>query len=127
MNDDYPMRPGLQRYSAEHVRKTTWGDIAEHEGGRWETVWHLSFVEPHPAAVIAIHSNEEIGFEGTLHILENSAGELRVITDEEAMSPEYYSPTYVCFRIVNDDIAEIGTIQGLPRDWYAPFRDRKTS
>ncbi|MFI7669048.1 hypothetical protein [Nocardia sp. NPDC049526] len=127
MNDDYSMHPGLKRYSAEHIRKTTWGDVTDLEGGRWETVWHLSFVEPHPVATIEIDSDDEIGFRGTLHILENSAGELRVVTDDEPMLPEYYSPTYVCFRIVHDDIAEIGTIQGLPRDWYAPFRDRTTS
>lgn len=49
-------------------------------------------------------------------------GELHIFTREHAMSAVYYPLTYKSLRIVNDSIAEIDKIQGLPRDWYAPFR-----
>ncbi|WP_067572596.1 hypothetical protein [Nocardia acidivorans] len=31
----------------------------------------------------------------------------------------------LAFGIVNDSVAEISTIEGLPRDWYSPFRYRE--
>jgi hypothetical protein len=111
-------------YSAAALKKTKWGKIAALDGGKWETVWDLSFTSEVPDAPVNIHEDADIGFSSTLEPAQDGSAVLRIVTRRHAMSPEYYSPTFTSFRIVNDDVAEVLTIQGLPRDWYAPFRDR---
>ncbi|WP_378730821.1 hypothetical protein [Nocardia brasiliensis] len=116
----------MNEYSAADLRKTVWGNITELDDGRWETVWHLEFPTSQERTVVEVYRDDGIGFCATLQVTGDRVGELRVLTREQAMSAEYYSPTFTCFGIVNDSLAEIGTIQGLPKDWYAPFRQRTT-
>ncbi|MFH8768169.1 hypothetical protein [Streptomyces sp. NPDC017958] len=68
--------------------------------------------------------NASIGFISIIEFLGMRNAELRIHTKEQAMSAVNYPATYSSFRIVNDELAEIEAIQGLPRDWYPPFRDR---
>ncbi|APA96704.1 hypothetical protein NS506_02642 [Nocardia seriolae] len=114
-------------YSSSRIHKTVWGEFSELEGGTWETMWQLGFAVPGPAGGWEIYSDERIGFVAKLRISEEDGGELRISTRCWALSAEYYSPTFKSFSVVNDSVAAISTIQGLPRDWYAPFRDRIAS
>ena len=41
------------------------------------------------------------------------------------MSASYYPLTFEAFGIINDRFGIISEIEGLPRDWYAPFRSRR--
>lgn len=111
-------------YSAANLRPTVWGSRAELDDGRWETVWHLTFTAPRSREALVVHEDEESGFRATLQTHGGTAGELRVLTHQDAMAPDYYPLTFTSFAIVNDTVGEIREIQGCPRDWYAPFRDR---
>ncbi|WP_062996570.1 hypothetical protein [Nocardia jinanensis] len=111
-------------YSAAHLRPTVWGTRAELDNGQWETVWRLTFATPQPRRSVPIHVDEKSGFRAILETNGGTRGDLRVSTRGDAMSAAYYPLTFTSFAIVNDSVAEIREIQGRPRDWYAPFRDR---
>ena len=111
-------------YSAANLRPTVWGSRAELHDGRWETVWRLTFAAPRSRQTTVVHQDEKAGFRATLETHGGIGGELRVLTREDAMAPEYYPLTFTSFAIVNDAFGEIREIQGCPRDWYAPFRGR---
>jgi hypothetical protein len=66
------------------------------------------------------------GFAAELHVIAPGEATLEVRTSREAMSPEYYPLTFTSFRVVNDELEVIQTIEDLPRDWYAPFRSRRS-
>ncbi|RKN46685.1 hypothetical protein [Streptomyces hoynatensis] len=119
------MEPESNEYSAAFLRPTKWGEITRLDDGRWETVWALSFTAPAPAGETPVHRNDRIGFRSTLRVPDEgdrTAGQLRVVTEEEAMSAVNYPETFTSFRLVHETVAAIRTIQGLPREWYAPFR-----
>ncbi|WP_416566661.1 hypothetical protein [Nocardia testacea] len=111
-------------YSAADLRPTVWGSRTRHDDGRWETVWRLTFAAPRARRTSVVHQDEEAGFRAVLETHDGTEGELRVLTRRDAMSAEYYPLTFISFAIVNDTVAEIREIQGRPRDWYAPFRNR---
>lgn len=108
-------------YSASSIKKTTWGDITQLADGRWSTVWQLEFTLPQPECTVEVISDSAVGFDAILKTV-GRQGNLNIITREHAMSGVNYPMTYKCFRVVNDNIGKIRTIQGKPRDWYAPFR-----
>ncbi|WP_019929492.1 hypothetical protein [Nocardia sp. BMG111209] len=118
------MSTGPHDYSAAEIKKTTWGELHELDDGRWKTVWRLTFTAPPAAQSTEVFSDETIGFRAMLQTHEGTSGELLVFTDEQAMSAIYYSPTFKSLGIVNDDIAELQTIENHPKEWYAPFRHR---
>ncbi|UNZ17804.1 hypothetical protein [Streptomyces sp. 891-h] len=115
-----------QEYSAAFLWQTEWGDYRELDGGGWETVWRITFRPGggSPQENVEIFDDPSIGFRS---FLRSGAGvepaaELVVISREHSMSAVNYPATYSSFRIVNDEVAEIQQIQGLPRAWYPPFR-----
>ncbi|MFD4434182.1 hypothetical protein, partial [Nocardia sp. NPDC058497] len=69
-----------------------------------------------------VYHDESIGFAADLHVMQEQ-GTLTIATQRFAASPEYYPATYATFRIINDTIANIETIEGKPKCWYAPFRN----
>ncbi|WP_152646357.1 hypothetical protein [Streptacidiphilus albus] len=92
------------------------------------TIWRLKMDTPLTVGEKReIMTDIESGFQAVLS--SSMPGELilQVNTERPAMSPEYYPLTFSSFRIVNDEIGPIETIEGLPRDWYAPFRSRRDS
>lgn len=111
-------------YSAADLRPTAWGSRTALDDGRWETVWRLTFAAARARQTLVVHQDEKAGFRATLETHGGTAGELRVLTRRDAMAPEYYPLTFTSFAVVNDTVGEIREIQGRPRDWYAPFRDR---
>ncbi|MEU1520915.1 hypothetical protein ACH474_03700 [Nocardia rhamnosiphila] len=111
-------------YSAADLRPTVWGSRARYDDGRWETVWRLTFAAPRARQTLAVHQDEKAGFRAVLETYGGTGGELRVLTRRDAMAAEYYPLTFTSFAIVNDTVGELREIQGRPRDWYAPFRDR---
>lgn len=112
-------------YSAAEIKKTVWGKISEVADGGWETVWEF---EMDTAAVgdatCQVHRDGESGFNARLVVLAPGRANLIVSTVGHAMLAEYYPLTFMSFRLVNDNIGVIDRIEGLPRDWYAPFRSR---
>ncbi|MET9106889.1 hypothetical protein [Streptomyces zhihengii] len=115
---------GEHDYSAASIRKTVWGKVFEQSDG-WRTVWMLEMdSERVPESGLDITRDADLGFTSRLSPVRIRLCSLEVFTNRPAMSGEYYSPTFRSFRIVNDKIGEIEKIEGLPRDWYAPFRDR---
>ncbi|MGW5381458.1 hypothetical protein [Nocardia sp. NPDC003963] len=111
-------------YSGANLRPTVWGEVTESTDGYWETVWRLGFTGPQPRRSLLVQANDESGFRATLETDGSADGVLRVRTRADAMSAVYYPLTFTSFAVVNDTVGEIREIQGLPRDWYAPFRDR---
>ncbi|MCP2320863.1 hypothetical protein APR12_006253 [Nocardia amikacinitolerans] len=85
-------------------------------------MWQLEFLSSYRERSVNVLSDSMIGFRAVLEMKGGVDGELHIFTSEHAMSAVNYPMTYKSFRIVNDSIAEIDKIQGLPRDWYAPFR-----
>ncbi len=121
---DYPLMPNEDPYPASALRKTKWGEFRQLSDGSWQTTWTLILCDNHTREAVAVHHNESIGFTSSVHFLGMRNAELQVLTREQPMSAVNYPATYMSFRIVNDELAEIDTIQGLPRNWYPPFRDR---
>lgn len=122
-SDHSSMTPSEGPYPASALRKTKWGDFNELDNGTWETIWTLTLRGDHAREVVEVFRSESIGFTAVIAFLGMRNAEMRVSTREHAMSAVNYPATYTSFRIVNDELAEIETIQGQPRDWYAPFRD----
>ncbi|UFS96292.1 hypothetical protein [Nocardia huaxiensis] len=118
------MNSNFDEYSASKVRKTVWGETSKREDGRWETVWSIDFVGMPEVGEVVIYRDDSIGYDATLKVAGEARGELRVATSSVPMDPTYYPATWKALEIVNDSIEEIRSIQGLPRDWYAPFRNR---
>lgn len=111
------------RYSKSDIRKTTWGPIAKLDDGRERTIWRLTFRVPQdPANNVDIYHDDKAGLDAVLTISESGTGDLTITTKGHAMAAEYYPLTFKCFRIVDDTVAEIATIEGHPKEWYAPFR-----
>ena len=126
MADDPNAVTNGNEYSAAEIRKTTWGRIEAASGGGWKTTWQFAMDTSQAAkGVIRVVSDAESGFESWLEVTAPGRSTLTVMTARSAMSAEYYPLTFRSFRIVNDDIGVIETIEGLPRDWYAPFRSRR--
>ncbi|MFE6919614.1 hypothetical protein ACFVAV_01075 [Nocardia sp. NPDC057663] len=117
--------PEHRDYAASKIRKTTWGSIRALEDGSFETAWHLTFHTPQDPKESEVYRDDRIGFQAALNITDQFAAELLVTTRDSAMSAAYYPPTFKSFGLVDDTIAELATIEGHPKDWYAPFRDRK--
>ncbi|MDT0321423.1 hypothetical protein [Streptomyces millisiae] len=118
-------------YTAAALYPTTWGAVCELPDGRWETTWDLTLATPLREAAgaddIDVHQDETIGFRAVLKPdAKRGQARLRVVTDEPAMSAVYFPATFTAFGILNDQVAQIETIQGLPRGWYAPFRTRQS-
>jgi hypothetical protein len=111
-------------YSAALINKTVWGEISQAPGGKWLTTWRFQMDTSKVSSPLEVKADAEVGFTAMLHIVEPGMSILRVLTSRPAMSAEYYPLTFSCFRIVNDEIGAIETIEDLPRDWYAPFRSR---
>lgn len=112
-------------YQAGDIKKTVWGQIRETRDGAWLTSWALGMDASRARdwnPVILVEP--EVGFEAELQIVDTESATLQIKTTAPAMSAEYYPLTFSSFRIVNDEIGEIWTIEGLPRNWYAPFRTR---
>jgi len=110
-------------YSASFLRQTKWGDFRELDSGEWETVWRITFRPgDSPQEDVDILDDPSIGFHSRLRGGTEEETELVVTSREHSMSAVNYPATYSSFRIVNDQVAEIQQIQGLPRDWYPPFR-----
>ncbi|MEU6280044.1 hypothetical protein [Streptomyces sp. NPDC047028] len=110
-------------YSVAEIRKTVWGHVEPDRGGGWVTTWRFTMdTSQVPDEAIEIVSEAGSGFESRLKATASGECTLTVKTTMPAMSAEYYSLTFRSFRIVNDEIGVIETIEGLPRDWYAPFR-----
>ncbi|WP_344534951.1 hypothetical protein [Streptomyces albiaxialis] len=117
------MSEAPDEYSVSYLRKTKWGDVRKLEDGSWETTWSLTLKQADAQVCESVVlSDPRIGFESHLAVVSPQDVRLVVITSEHAMSAVNYQPTYSSLRIVNDDIAEIESIQGLPKNWYAPFR-----
>jgi hypothetical protein len=115
----------IQGYSAAQIKKTTWGEIAEIAPGVWKTVWELAMDTSRiDAGPLLIHSDDGLGFIAQLYPADTGRVRLTVYATGHAMRAEYYPLTFTTFRLVNDDVGEIETIEGLPRDWYSPFRTR---
>jgi hypothetical protein len=112
-------------YSATVIRKTVWGQISPASDGGWVTLWRFQMDTTRITSVPTevVRDNEQ-GFSAELHMTAPGEASLQVRTLQEAMTPEYYPLTFKSFRIVNDELGIIKTIEGLPRDWYAPFRSR---
>jgi hypothetical protein len=113
---------GENEYPASALYPTKWGEFFQRSDGKWETVWLLLLAHSVESREIAVHSDDSAGLVVTLHGSGKSEAELRVVTREHAMAAENYPATYKAFRLVDETIARIEEIQGLPRDWYAPFR-----
>lgn len=113
---------GGYSYSPSDLRKTRWGDSRKLSDGTWETVWNVEVVPECSLTSVSLFRDESIGFTSTAVFSTPHSAQIKVITREQAMSTEYYPATFTSFRIMNDEVAEISTIQGLPRDWYAPLR-----
>jgi hypothetical protein len=112
-------------YAAAVIKKTVWGQVASTPDGSWVTEWHFKMDTSHVSSTdLEIKTDPDEGFTAVLHVSEPGSATLRVQTSRQAMSPEYYPMTFASFRIVNDEIGTIETIENLPRDWYAPFRSR---
>ncbi len=112
-------------YSAAQIKKTTWGKTSESAEGGWETVWKFEMDTSRIGdSSVQVHSDDELGFNARLYVVENGRANLVVRTVGHAMLAEYYPLTFTSFRLVNDNLGAIETIEGLPRDWYAPFRSR---
>ncbi|MGI5349424.1 hypothetical protein ACQEU8_14660 [Streptomyces sp. CA-250714] len=111
-------------YSADFLRKTEWGEYRELDTGEWETVWQISFREGAPSQEITdVLHDPSIGFRSYLRRRgSGEEAELVVVSQEHSTSAVNYPATYSSFRIVNEEVGEIEKIQGLPRDWYPPFR-----
>ncbi|WP_153548022.1 hypothetical protein [Streptomyces sp. RB17] len=110
-------------YSAAKIRKTVWGHVEPGQDGGWVTTWRFTMDTSRVLGeAIEIVSEVECGFESRLNVAASGESTLTVKTVRPAMSAEYYPLTFRSFRIVNDEIGIIETIEGLPRDWYAPFR-----
>ncbi|WP_156959839.1 hypothetical protein [Nocardia sp. BMG51109] len=112
-------------YSVANLRKTSWGGFRELDDESWETIWHLEFSTPQESLETEVYNDDDIGFRAVLKISSDTAGRLHIFTRESAMSAVNYSPTFKCFGIINDDIAELAKIEGLPKEWYSPFRSRQ--
>lgn len=112
-------------YSTASIKKTVWGGISPAPDGEWFTTWHLEMdTSGSLIGETEIEHNQDLGFFAVLKVLGDGSSVLSIRTSQDPMSAEYYPLTFKCFRIINDEIGNIRTIQGLPRDWYAPFRSR---
>ncbi|MFE9335930.1 hypothetical protein [Streptomyces sp. NPDC007063] len=119
---DHPWQMNPE-YSASYLRQTKWGDYRELDNGQWETVWRITFRPGYsPRRDVDILDDPSIGFHSYLRGSTEEEAELVVISQEHSASAVNYPATYSSFRIVNDEVADIQQIQGLPRDWYPPFR-----
>ncbi|MCX4099212.1 hypothetical protein [Nocardia sp. alder85J] len=116
------MNTGPGGYSASHIRKTTWGEFLKLDDGRWKTTWKLVFETAQDTRSVEIYGNDNIGFRAELKTSGGVDAELLVFTAEQAMSAIYYPPTFKSFGMVNDLVGELKTIEGHPKEWYAPFR-----
>ncbi|MGW7024975.1 hypothetical protein ACWGGS_37290 [Streptomyces decoyicus] len=111
-------------YNASAIKKTTWGAFAQNPDETWETTWKLSMKAAPKQNSILILKDDKAGFAAILHTSNPMESQLLIKTRDHAMSAIYYPLTFQAFGIVNDEFGEIDKIEGLPRDWYAPFRNR---
>ena len=126
MADDPNAMSSGDEYTAAVIKKTVWGQIKSISDGAWVTEWHLHMNTSGVSSdELEIKRDTDQGFAAVLQVTGPGLATLRVRTLRQAMSPEYYPMTFACFRIVNDEIGIIETIESLPRDWYAPFRSRE--
>lgn len=125
MADDSDAVTSGDDYSAAVIKKTVWAQISAVPDGGWMTVWRFRMDTTHVTDMrTEVVRDDEHGFSAELHVTAPGEAVLQVRTLREAMSPGYYSLTFTCFRVVNDELGNIETIEDLPRDWYAPFRSR---
>ena len=115
-------------YAAVHINKTRWGAVSRKDDGSWVTRWRIGT----RADVRGLAENEtvevaqdaEVGFRASVSAVGARELELRIDTEHEAMAAPYYVLTYQAFGVIDAEIAAIETIESLPKEWYAPFRDR---
>ncbi|MGK5641693.1 hypothetical protein ACSNOK_25735 [Streptomyces sp. URMC 126] len=84
----------------------------------------MSVSAPPAREPVLILCDTAAGFRAALDLTDPREARLRVTTRDHAMSAAHFPLTYTAFRLVDDEVGRIGEIQGLPRDWYAPFRGR---
>lgn len=116
----------MRDYASATVRKTRWGAVTGNGGGSWTTRWRIG-IQPadHPLGgrdSVEILRDDELGFVAVVSVVAADQLELRIDTAEHAMSAPYYPPTFQAFGAVDSTIASVVTIEGLPKEWYAPFR-----
>lgn len=113
-------------YSDAVIRKTRWGQVEADPTGGWVTIWHLVMDTTRvPDGRVDVISDAECGFDSKLIVETAGIASLVIATTEHAMSASYYPLTFEAFGIINDRFGIISEIEGLPRDWYAPFRSRR--
>src|SRR5947208_12101219 len=112
-------------YGSKRIHKTRWGTVGRNDGS-WTTLWRLGVqlcVRPLAGEAIDVLRDEDLCFRATVSAVGKQELELKVDTEQDAMSAPYYALTYKAFGMIDSEIASIETIQSLPKEWYAPFRD----
>jgi hypothetical protein len=128
MSDDSDsIKAAAAAYESVHVKKTVWGECSQCDGGGWLTTWTLQMDTSRVrSSNVDVVYERQVGFKSWLVVVDPGESRLLVKTRESPMSAQYYPLTFKSFWIVNDSVGGIATIQGLPGDWYAPFRSRIT-
>lgn len=114
-------------YASARIRKTRWGAVVENGDDSWTTRWRIG-IDPVDDPLggrtsVEILRDDERGFEAVVSVVAADQLELKIDTDDYAMSAPYYPLTFQAFGAIDSAIASIVTIEGQPKEWYAPFRN----
>jgi hypothetical protein len=122
------MVPDESGYASAHVHPTRWGAVTRNSDGSWTTLWRIGVEEsvadqPVASSAVELLRDDDAGFRASVSSVDDRELELRVDTEQDAMWARYYVLTYKVFGLIDSNLAPIGTIESLPKDWYQPFRD----
>ncbi len=116
-------------YKANDIKPIRWGTLVRLSPNRWRTTWTIELEAMDTSQIDEVVSaayEPLAGFEAELTM----PGPYTIIavieTTRWGMELDYYELTYRLFRLINFRIGRIRFINGVPRDWWRPFRSEQT-